>query len=135
MSSGSASFQETRVALARALALNPDILLMDEPFGALDEMTRISMRYELIQLWERSPKTAIFVTHSIPEAVMLSDRVIVMSPRPGRILKEVEIDLPHPRDESMEQSQQFLDYTYHIKEILSLGVRSGASALQRRFAS
>lgn len=123
-----------RAALARALVLDPDILLMDEPFGALDEMTRVAMRYELNSLWERSPKTAIFVTHSIAEAVMLSDRVLVMSPRPGHILRDVQIDLPHPRDEAMEKSRQFLEYTYNIKEILSLGVKSGASALEGRIA-
>ena len=89
-----------RVALARALVLNPPVLLMDEPLGALDEITRSAMRYELLRLWELSGKSVIFVTHSIPEAVLLSDRVIVMSSQPGRVVDELTIDLPRPREES-----------------------------------
>ena len=118
-----------RVALARALVLNPAVLLMDEPLGSLDEMTRESMRYELLALWERTPKTVVLVTHSIPEAVLLSDRVVVMSSRPGRILEQVPIDLPRPRDESLERSTVFLNYISRIKETLSLGAPGGAAVV------
>ncbi|MCH8826599.1 MAG: hypothetical protein IIB16_06550 [Chloroflexi bacterium] len=99
---------------------------MDEPLGALDEMTREAMRYEILNVWERSHrKTVLFVTHSIAEAVALSHRVVIMSPRPGRILQEIAIDLPHPRDESIERSQDFLDYTYTVRDTLSRGVAQG----------
>jgi NitT/TauT family transport system ATP-binding protein len=118
-----------RVALARALVLGPSVLLMDEPLGALDEMTRAAMRYELLRLWEISGKTAVMVTHSIPEAVLLSDRVVVMSARPGRVLEQIRIDLPRPRMESQEHSAQFLDHVRRIKETLSLEAPLGASAL------
>ena len=119
-----------RVALARALVLNPVVLLMDEPLGSLDEMTRIAMRYELLRMWELSRKTVVFVTHSIQEAVLLSDRVAVMSDRPGRIMGQVRIPAPRPRDESFEQSGIFLEYTQRIKEVLSLGASRGTLALE-----
>ncbi len=86
-----------RVAIARALALDPDILLMDEPFGALDELTRIDLQQELLRIWEARKKTVIFVTHSINEALMLSDRVILLAPHPGRIARDITVDLPRPR--------------------------------------
>ena len=118
-----------RVALARALVLDPAVLLMDEPLGALDEITRTDMRYELLKMWERSRKTVLFVTHSIPEAIMLSDWVVVMSSRPGRILRWVRINLPRPRDESLEQSTAFLAYTREIRETLSSGVLHGQAGV------
>lgn len=119
-----------RVAFARALVMNPDVLLMDEPLGALDEITRTAMRYELLRLWEESRKTVVLVTHSIPEAVIMSDRVVVMSARPGRIVQEILVDLPRPRQESLERSARFLDCADRIKDTLSLEASRGTPALQ-----
>ena len=110
---------EQRVALARALAINPSVLLMDEPFGSLDEMTRISMRYELLRWWESARQTVVFITHSIVEAVLLSDRIFVMSPQPGSIIKELIIDLPRPRAGHIEQSSHFVEYTCGIRDIFA----------------
>lgn len=88
---------QQRVAIARALALDPDILLMDEPFGALDELTRIELQDELLRIWEARKKTVVFVTHSINEALVLSDRIVLLAPNPGRIAQEFLVDLPRPR--------------------------------------
>jgi ABC-type nitrate/sulfonate/bicarbonate transport system ATPase subunit len=88
---------QQRVAIARALALDPEILLMDEPFGALDELTRIELQAELLRVWEARKKTVIFITHSINEALILSDRVILLSPHPGRIQQDIQVELPRPR--------------------------------------
>jgi NitT/TauT family transport system ATP-binding protein len=106
-----------RVALARALVHDPSLLLMDEPFGALDAMTREFMNLELMRIWQASKKTVVFITHSIPEAVFLADRVVVMSARPGRITEIVRVDLPRPRDLDMMASDGFGVYTRKIRHL------------------
>ena len=107
-----------RVALARALATRPRILLMDEPFGSLDEITRTDMGYQLLRIWESRPTTVLFVTHSISEAVMLSDRVVVLSPRPGEVVDVINIELPRPRTQSVEESQEFADHMARVRSLL-----------------
>ena len=107
-----------RVALARALVHDPALLLMDEPFGALDAMTREAMNLELQRIWRESGKTVAFITHSIPEAAFLGDRVIVMSPRPGRIVDVVSVELGRPRDLDMLGSDAFGVYTRKIRQML-----------------
>ena len=96
-----------RVALARALAHGPRLLLMDEPFGALDELSREELRLELLEIWERERSSVLFVTHAVREAVLLADRVVVMSGRPGRVVADVAIDLPWPRNEALEATPRF----------------------------
>jgi NitT/TauT family transport system ATP-binding protein len=103
-----------RVALARALALNPEILLMDEPFAALDAITRDRMGEELLRIWDGA-RTVVFVTHSIPEAVLLSDRVVVLSARPGRIRADVTIDLPRPRSAQTRHTAAFAEYEAELR--------------------
>ncbi|MDP6064262.1 MAG: ABC transporter ATP-binding protein [SAR202 cluster bacterium] len=112
-----------RVAFARALVTDPDVLLMDEPLGSLDEITRTSMRYELLKIWEALPKTIVLVTHSIAEAVMMSDRVVVLSSRPGRVVGEISIDLPRPREEALERAPEFLDRADGVRELLAIGAK------------
>lgn len=114
---------QQRVALARALAFGPSLLLMDEPFGALDEITRAAMRYELLRIWDLDQKTVVFVTHSISEAIILSDRVAVLSSQPGRVKGIVEIDLRRPRSNSMERDQAFLRYAELLHNLLLQGGR------------
>lgn len=109
---------QQRVAIARALAHDPELLLMDEPFGSLDEITRTGMRYELQRIWQEAGKTVVFVTHSIPEAVLLSDRVIVMTPQPGRIRATIPISLPRPRTEPIESTAAFLGYVDTLRRLL-----------------
>ncbi|MCY4622261.1 MAG: ABC transporter ATP-binding protein [bacterium] len=106
---------QQRVAIARALSFNPDILLMDEPFGALDEITRERMNAELQRIWETTHTTILFITHSIPEAVFLSNRVLVMSPRPGRIVLDRHIDLAHPRNEQTREDERFFRLVNEIR--------------------
>jgi len=98
---------QQRIGLARALAVEPQILLMDEPFGSLDEISRRGMQVELLRIWEQRKKTAVFVTHSVDEAVFLSDRIVVMTARPGRIAALLHVDLPRPRIREMEEGEQF----------------------------
>jgi NitT/TauT family transport system ATP-binding protein len=109
---------QQRVAIARALAFEPAILLMDEPFGALDEMTRERMNSEVQRIWDRTRTTIVFVTHSIPEAVFMSSRVVVMSPRPGRIAKVIGVDLPRPRDEETRESERYFELVTEVREAL-----------------
>jgi NitT/TauT family transport system ATP-binding protein len=109
---------QQRVAIARALAFQPSILLMDEPFGALDEMTREYMNLELLNIFTRANITIVFVTHSIPEAVFLSNRVQVMSPRPGTISKSVKIDLPHPRSFDTRETPRYYDLVSEVREAM-----------------
>jgi NitT/TauT family transport system ATP-binding protein len=109
---------QQRVAIARALAFEPALLLMDEPFGALDEMTRERLNLELLSIWEKTGSTVVFVTHSISEAVFLSSRVVVMSPRPGRIAGIVDIDLPYPRTVDTRESPRFFELVTAVREIL-----------------
>lgn len=106
-----------RVSIARALVHEPTILMMDEPFGALDAITRNQIRYDLEQLWMETKKTVIFITHSIEEAIGLSDRVLVMSNSPGRIIDEIEIDLPRPRPVHLGEYPEFAKYAHRIFEI------------------
>jgi NitT/TauT family transport system ATP-binding protein len=125
---------QQRVAIARALTFSPSILLMDEPFGALDEMTRERMNSEVLRIWEQTGITVIFVTHSIPEAVFLSSRVAVMSARPGRIARVLEIDLPRPRGVETRESRGYFEKVTEVREALRGGevhVAEGVGSLER----
>jgi NitT/TauT family transport system ATP-binding protein len=117
---------QQRVSIARALSFSPALLLMDEPFGALDEMTRERLNMELLRIWERSGSTVIFVTHSIPEAVFLSTRVVVMSARPGRIAGIVEVDLPRPRGADTRVAPRFFELVTEVRRRLR---QAGAEAV------
>jgi NitT/TauT family transport system ATP-binding protein len=112
---------QQRVSIARALSFKPALLLMDEPFGALDEITRDNLNLHLHELWRRTAMTAVFVTHSIPEAVFLSTRIVVMSPRPGRVLRVIESRLPAHRKLDMRESAEFVAVAHEVREALREG--------------
>jgi NitT/TauT family transport system ATP-binding protein len=119
---------QQRVAIARALAFDPKLLLMDEPFGALDEMTRERMNLELMKIWTRTGTTIVFVTHSIPEAVFLSTRVVVMSARPGRISRIVDVDLPNPRTVETRETSRYFQLVTEVREALRRNEREADEA-------
>ncbi len=110
-----------RVAIARALIQSPDLLLLDEPFGSLDALTRENMGAELLRIWQHERKTVLMVTHSISEALLLSDRVLVFSPRPGRIRTEMIVDLPRPRSEEIRYSPQFIELARSLRAAITDG--------------
>jgi NitT/TauT family transport system ATP-binding protein len=112
---------QQRVSIARSLAFDPKLLLMDEPFGALDEIVRDKLNQQLLDLWDRTKKTVVFVTHSIPEAVFLSTKIVVMSPRPGRIIDVIETKLPRQRTLDIRETPEFLKIAQRVREGLKAG--------------
>jgi NitT/TauT family transport system ATP-binding protein len=114
---------QQRVSIARALSFDPQLLLMDEPFGALDEIVRDHLNEQLLQLWDKTRKTVLFVTHSIPEAVFLSTRIVVMSPRPGRIIDVIDCDFPRQRTLEIRETPEFLKIAQRVR----VGLRAGHS--------
>ena len=122
---------QQRASICRALITDPDILLMDEPFGALDALTREEMSLELLRIWQEQPKTIFFVTHSVPEAVLLADRVCVMTARPGRIIEIIDVPLARPRSYEQESLQEFQNCAKRIRQHIfgdaSASARTGAA--------
>ncbi len=116
-----------RIAIARAFATGSPVLLMDEPLGALDAQTRLLMQEELVKLWEAERKTVVMVTHGIEEAILLGDRVVVMSARPGRIKEDIQVDFPRPRTMELERTPEFGEMRYRIWELLRDDVRASAA--------
>jgi NitT/TauT family transport system ATP-binding protein len=114
---------QQRASIARALAFDADLLLMDEPFGALDEIVRDNLNEQLLELWKSTNKTICFVTHSIPEAVYLSTKIVVMSPRPGRIVDIIDSNLPSERPLEIRDSKEFTEISQRVRE----GLRAGHS--------
>ena len=114
---------QQRASIARALCFDPDLLLMDEPFGALDEIVRDHLNEQLLRLWDKTAKSVVFVTHSIPEAVFLSNKIVVMSPRPGRIIDVIETDFPRDRTLDIRETPEFLEVAHRVRE----GLREGHS--------
>jgi NitT/TauT family transport system ATP-binding protein len=114
-----------RVSIARALATTPQLLLMDEPFAALDEITRFRLANDLLRLWQTLGKTVVFVTHSVFESVFLSNRIVVMTPRPGRVFEEIAIDAPYPREESFRTSPEYATLCRRVSQALAAAMAGG----------
>ncbi len=119
---------QQRVSITRALVHEPDVLLMDEPFGALDAMTREALNLELLRIWSEHQKTVLFVTHSISEAIFLSDRVVALTPRPGRIADTISVNLPRPRCLEVIQTREFGRLAKHIRSLL--GIREEVGGIE-----
>lgn len=117
-----------RAAIARALLLGPSVLLMDEPFGALDEISRDRMNIELLRIWNATGAAVLFVTHSIEEAVFLSDRIVILSPRPARVIKEIKIDLPRPRTPDIKQSEELFSYNTLVRKHLTMAIAAASQS-------
>jgi NitT/TauT family transport system ATP-binding protein len=112
---------QQRAAIARALLLDPDILLMDEPFSALDALTRDDMSFELMRIWGERPKTVVFITHSIQESLLLSDRIIILTPRPAQVARIIDAPFDRPRSADTLRDPRFHEYAEHIRSLLRVG--------------